>query len=157
MTSNIGARQISEKKEIGFAGKENEEKNYEKLKNQVISELKKEMKPEFLNRVDEIIVFKQLSKEEISQIVDLMLSESCERLKDRKIKIKVLEALREEIRKKGFDPVYGARPIKRAIQNLVEDNLAEALLEKKIKNNTTVELDFINEKVVIKPPKNKCN
>lgn len=157
MTSNIGARQISEKKEIGFAGKENEEKNYEKLKGQVISELKKEMKPEFLNRVDEIIVFKPLSKEEISQIVELMLQASCERLKDRNIKVKVSETLREEIRKKGFDPVYGARPIKRAIQNLVEDYLAEALLEKKVKNNTTVELDYEEEKVIVKPQKSKRN
>jgi len=150
MTSNIGARQISDKKEIGFAGKENPDKNYEKIKNNVMSELKKEFKPEFLNRVDEIIVFKQLVEGEISQIVELMLQSSLARLKERKIKIKITESLKKEIIKKGFDPIYGARPIKRAIQNLVEDNLAEALLDKKIKNNSNITLDYENEKVIIK-------
>ena len=149
MTSNIGARQISDKKEIGFSGNENKNKSYEKIKNNVMSELKKEFRPEFLNRIDEIIVFKQLSEEEISQIVDLMLITTVERLKDKKIKIKISDELKKEIAKKGFDPVYGARPIKRAIQNMIEDNLAEAILEKKIKNNTTVKLDYKNEKVTL--------
>ena len=149
MTSNIGARQISDKKEIGFAGTEDKNKNYEKLKSNVMNELKKEFKPEFLNRIDEIIVFKQLTEEEISQIVDLMLKITIDRLKDREIKIKISENLRKEIVKKGFDPIYGARPIKRAIQNLIEDNLAEAILEKKIKNKGIAKMDFIDGKVVI--------
>ena len=147
MTSNIGARQISDKKEIGFAGNENKEKNYEKLKNNVIAELKKEFRPEFLNRVDEIIVFKQLTEEEISQIVDFMLNVTLERLKDKKIKIKISETLKKEIVKKGFDPIYGARPIKRAIQNMIEDNLAEAILDKKIKSGATVKMDYVDGKV----------
>ena len=155
MTSNIGARQISEKKEIGFAGKEDEEKNYEKLKKNVISELKKEMKPEFLNRVDEIIVFKPLTKEEISEIVDIMLKATCERLHEQNIKVKITKRLKDEICKKGYDQAYGARPIKRAIQNLVEDNLAEALLDKRVKSNTTVEMDFEDGKVVIENKKTK--
>ena len=155
MTSNIGARQISEKKEIGFAGKEDEEKNYEKLKKNVISELKKEMKPEFLNRVDEIVVFKPLTKEEISEIVDIMLKATCERLHEQNIKVKITKKLKDEICKKGYDQLYGARPIKRAIQNLVEDNLAEALLDKRVKSNTTVEMDFEDGKVVIENKKTK--
>ena len=149
MTSNIGARQISDKKEIGFAGKEDKEKNYEKLKANVMSELKKEFKPEFLNRVDEIIVFKQLTEDEISGIVELMLNSTLERVKDKKIKIKITDELKKEIVKKGFDPVYGARPIKRAIQNMVEDNLAEAILDKRINSNSTVKLDFVDGKVLI--------
>ena len=114
-----------------------------------MNELKKEFKPEFLNRIDEIIVFKQLTEEEISQIVDLMLKITIDRLKDREIKIIISENLRKEIVKKGFDPIYGARPIKRAIQNLIEDNLAEAILEKKIKNKGIAKMDFIDGKVVI--------
>jgi len=149
MTSNIGARQISDKKEIGFAGKENTEKNYEKLKTDVMSEVKKEFKPEFLNRIDEIIVFNQLSKEEVSEIVDIMLNMTIERLKDKKIKIKISDELKSEIVKKGFDPIYGARPIKRAIQSMIEDELAEAILDKKIKNGSTVKLEFIDGKVAV--------
>ncbi|MBO5143455.1 MAG: ATP-dependent Clp protease ATP-binding subunit [Clostridia bacterium] len=149
MTSNIGARQISDKKEIGFAGNIDNNKNYERIKNNVMAELKKEFKPEFLNRVDEIIVFKQLLEEEIIQIVDLMLKTTMERLKDKNIKIKISDNLKSEIVKKGFDPVYGARPIKRAIQNMIEDYLAEAILEKKIKNNMTVKLDYKDGKVII--------
>ena len=149
MTSNIGARLISDKKEIGFAGNQNEDKNYEKLKNNVMSELKREFKPEFLNRVDDIIVFKQLTENEISQIVDIMLNMTMERLKDKKIKIKVSEKLKNEIVKKGFEPIYGARPIKRAIQNMIEDTLAEAILDKKIKNGMTVKMDYIDGKVVL--------
>ena len=149
MTSNVGARQISDKKEIGFVGKEDKEKNYQKLKSNIMAEVKKEFKPEFLNRIDEIIVFSQLSRDEISQIVDLLLVASLNRLNERKIKIKISEALRNEIVDKGFDPIYGARPIKRAIQNLIEDTVAEGILDKKIKNNSTVKLDFIDKKVVI--------
>lgn len=149
MTSNVGARQISEKKEIGFAGTQSKEKNYEALKNQVMAELKKEFKPEFLNRVDETIVFKQLGEEEVAQIVDMMLQTSLQRLQEHRLKIIISEELRKEIIKKGFDPLYGARPIKRAIQTMVEDTLAEGLLDKKIKNHTTVTLHYQDGKVVI--------
>ena len=150
MTSNIGARQISDKKEIGFAGSQDKEKNYEKLKSNVMSELKKEFKPEFLNRVDETIVFKQLTEEEIAEIVELLLKSTLDRIKDKKFKIKITDELKKQIVKKGFDPVYGARPIKRAIQNMIEDNLAEAILDKKIKSGGSIKLDYIDEKVVLK-------
>ena len=109
----------------------------------------KKFKPEFLNRIDEIIVFKQLSEEEITQIVDLMLNMTIERLKDKRIKIKITDSLKREIVKKGFDPIYGARPIKRAIQSMVEDNLAEAILDKRIKSGMTVKMDYIDGKVVL--------
>ncbi len=153
MTSNIGARQISEKKEIGFSGQEEKEKSYEKLKSSVMTELKKEFKPEFLNRIDELIVFKPLTKEEIAQIVTLMLNVSFKRLEEKDITISVSEELKEQIVKKGYDPIYGARPIKRAIQNMIEDKLAEALLDKTIHSHSIIKMSWENGEVKIKETK----
>ena len=142
MTSNVGARSISEKKSIGFSGGEDLSKNYEQIKNSVMTELKREFRPEFLNRIDEIIVFKQLNQDEIGQIVDLMLKDSMSRLKERKLKVKIDETMKKEIAKKGFDNTYGARPLKRAIQTMIEDKLAEAILEGKIADGSSVNISF---------------
>ncbi len=150
MTSNIGARSISERKSIGFSGEEDNSKNYEQIKNSVMSELKREFRPEFLNRVDEIIVFKQLNQEEITKIVDLMLKDSMSRLNERNIKVKIEESMKKEIAKKGFDTTYGARPLKRAIQTMVEDKLAEAILEGKIANEKTVTISYVDGETKMK-------
>lgn len=149
MTSNVGARSITEHKSIGFNGKEDSNKNYEQIKEEVMSELKKQFRPEFLNRVDEIIVFKQLNKQEIEKIVDLMLNASTGRLAERNIKVDVTENMKKHIAKKGFDPLYGARPLRRAIQSLVEDKLAENLLDGKIKDGDRVVMDYQNDEVKI--------
>ena len=150
MTSNIGARSISNQKAIGFNGEgEKAIKKYEEIKSNVMNELKKEFKPEFLNRVDEIIVFKQLTEEEITKIADLMLKTTISRLTDRNIKIKISNEMKKHIAKAGFDPVYGARPLKRAIQNLVEDKIAEEILEGKVKDGDTAKIDYKDDKVVI--------
>ena len=114
-----------------------------------MSELKKQFRPEFLNRVDEIIVFKQLNKQEIEKIVDLMLNASTGRLAERNIKVDVTENMKKHIAKKGFDPLYGARPLRRAIQSLVEDKLAENLLDGKIKDGDRVVMDYQNDEVKI--------
>ena len=150
MTSNIGARNISNQKSIGFNGEEGKgTKKYEEIKSNVMSELKKEFKPEFLNRVDEIIVFKQLTEEEISKIADLLLKTTVSRLTERNIKIKISSDMKKHIAKAGFDPVYGARPLKRAIQNLVEDKIAEEILMGNVKDGDVAKIDYKNEDVVV--------
>ena len=150
MTSNVGARNITENKSIGFNNAENKDKNYEHIKSDVMAELKREFRPEFLNRVDEIIVFKQLDEEEIGKIVEIMINSSTKRLEDRNIKIEVSDELKKHIVKKGYDPVYGARPLRRAIQSLIEDTLAEKILDGEVSNGNKVMMDFADEKVTIK-------
>ena len=129
---------------------ENKDKNYEHIKSDVMAELKREFRPEFLNRVDEIIVFKQLDEEEIGKIVEIMINSSTKRLEDRNIKIEVSDALKKNIVKKGYDPVYGARPLRRAIQSLIEDTLAEKILDGEVSDGNKVMMDFVDEKVTIK-------
>lgn len=144
MTSNIGARNIVARKSIGFNADEKNADQYKDIKSNVMSELKREFKPEFLNRVDEIIVFKQLTEEEISKIADIMIETSVSRLADRNIKIIVTDNMKKHIAKVGFDQTYGARPLKRAIQNLIEDKIAEDILDGKIKDGDTAKIDYPN-------------
>ena len=150
MTSNVGARNITEQKTIGFNNADNKEKNYEQIKGDVMNELKKAFRPEFLNRIDEIIVFKPLDEMEIEKIVEIMIKSSTGRLVEREIVIEVTENMKKHIAKKGFDPAYGARPLRRAIQSLIEDTLAEEILDGKVKNGDSVVIDFVDEKVVVK-------
>ena len=149
MTSNVGAKLITEKKTLGFADeKENKEKEYENIKKDVLAELKKEFKPEFLNRIDEIIVFHKLEKEQIRKIVDIMLSGVEKLLKMQGISLKVDEKAKDLIASKGIDDAYGARPLRRAIQTMIEDKIAEAMLDGKVKKEVTV--SEANNEIVIK-------
>ena len=136
MTSNVGARMITDKNVLGFSndskGKEGEEKEYEDIKKDVMGELKKEFRPEFINRIDDIIVFHKLTKEDIGQIIDIMLKQVEKRLKEQEYDIEFDKSVKELVAKKGIDTNYGARPLKRAIQSNVEDKLAEAILDGKI-------------------------
>ncbi|MCX7842221.1 MAG: ATP-dependent Clp protease ATP-binding subunit, partial [Clostridia bacterium] len=135
MTSNVGARMITEPKRLGFAaGGDEKARNYEDMKNNVMGELKRTFRPEFLNRVDEIIVFHPLDEEHIKQIVGLMLENLAKRLKQSDIVLEVSDEAKSFLAKKGFDPVFGARPLRRSIQSLVEDRLAEEMLEGKVKS-----------------------
>ena len=149
MTSNVGARNIVEKHSIGFASKEDSKQNYEKTKTQVMDELKKTFRPEFLNRLDEIIVFNKLGKNAIEKITKLMLEDVKKRLSQKNINVEFKEKLVEYIAKVGFDDVYGARPLKRAIQNNVEDKLAEEILDLNIKSGESIIVDVENEKIII--------
>ena len=147
MTSNVGARLITDKKTLGFTSKanENEEstKEYEETKKDVMQELKRQFRPEFINRIDEIIVFHKLQKEELKQIVGIMLKQVEKRLQEQNIKIEIEEAVKDKIIEKGTDVNYGARPLKRTIQNLIEDKIAEGILDGTIKSNkkTTIKVD----------------
>ena len=141
MTSNVGARLITDKKTLGFAKDDNKQesnqKEYEQIKKDVMSELKKQFRPEFINRVDEIIVFHKLNNDEIKQIIDIMLQQVIKRLKEQNIQLEIDNSVKELIAEKGIDQTFGARPLRRSIQNLVEDKIAEQILDGKIKSGNT--------------------
>ena len=153
MTSNIGARLITDKKNLGFGNSKNEDKQkeYENTKKDVMAELKKEFRPEFINRIDEIIVFHKLDDDEIKQIIELMLKQVENRLKEQRINVKIDESVKELIAKQGINKSFGARPLRRTIQSLVEDSLADAILNgKDVSKEKEFELKVEDEKVVVK-------
>ena len=142
MTSNVGARLITEPKRLGFStGTNTIAQNYEEMKSNVMGELKKTFRPEFLNRVDEVIVFHPLAEEHLKEIVSIMIDSLALRLKQNGIIIEVTETAKLHMAKKGYDPVFGARPLRRAIQNIIEDKLAEEILEGKVKAGDKVVID----------------
>ena len=152
MTSNIGARLITEKKSLGFSNnKDNEDaqKDYEETKKEVMEALKKELRPEFINRIDEIIVFHKLTDKEIDKIIDIMLKEVINRLKDQKIEIELKPSVKKLIASKGIDKNFGARPLRRTIQSVLEDRLAEEILDGKLKKNKVNKIGIKDEKVVV--------
>ena len=136
MTSNIGARLITEKKLLGFShssdNKEESAKQYESTKKDVMAELKRELKPEFINRIDEIIVFHKLEDEDIMKIIDIMLDEVKKRLESNNMQVEIDDSVKKLIFEKGVDKNYGARPLRRAIQNYVEDSISEAILDGRV-------------------------
>ncbi|MBR5975646.1 MAG: ATP-dependent Clp protease ATP-binding subunit [Clostridiales bacterium] len=168
MTSNIGARMLttsagrhigfsipSEKKDDPFADEADAErlyggKSYSEAKEVVMEELKKAFNPEFLNRVDEIIFFRMLGKKSILQIVDLLTAGLRKRVNELGIDIELTDAARELLAKKGYDPQYGARPLKRVIQSMVEDKFSEALLDRVVESGNTAIVDVENDEIVIK-------
>ena len=152
MTSNIGARLITEKKSLGFANSsdEDEAKEYEDIKKNVMAELKKELRPEFINRIDDIIVFHKLNDDEIRSIIDLLLRNVEQRLVEQGLNIKIDKSVKELIAKKGVDKEFGARPLRRAIQNIVEDKLAEEILDGNIKTGVEAKLVAKDDKVELK-------
>ena len=151
MTSNVGAHTIRKQKSLGFAGvsEDNKKDEYEKMKERIMDELKKTFRPEFLNRVDEVIVFHQLDEDHLLRIVDLMLKNLSERVKDLNIDLEVTGEAKRLIAKEGFDPMYGARPLRRAIQNIIEDRLSEELLGAGIKEGDSVIVDARDGKITI--------
>ena len=154
MTSNIGARLITDKKTLGFSkdktAEENIQKEYEETKKEVMETLKRELRPEFINRIDEIIVFHKLTDTEINQIIDIMLNEVTKRLESQKIKIELEPEVKELIASKGIDKNFGARPLRRTIQNILEDKLAGEILDGKLKKNKTSKIGVKDGKITIK-------
>ncbi len=147
MTSNIGARLITDRKSLGFSGGESTLDDNE-IKSDVMGELKRHFKPEFLNRVDDIIVFKQLKKEDIKEIAKRLLDTLSKRVLVKYIKLTFTDEAISKIADEGFDPVYGARPLKRAIQSKIEDKLSEELLDLKIKEGMAIVCDFKDDEFV---------
>ena len=128
MTTNLGTRDIAKGQSLGFATGGDTKTGYERMKNKVIDELKRHFRPEFLNRVDDMIVFPQLTEPEIVQIVDLMVAKLDVRLKDKDMGMELTPAAKALLAKKGYDPVLGARPLRRTIQREIEDMLSEKIL-----------------------------
>ena len=151
MTSNVGARLITEPKRLGFApGNDDKAKSYEAMKSKVMGELKNTFRPEFLNRIDEIIVFHPLDEEHIKSIVGLMIDVLAKRLKQNAIVLEVTEDAKALLAKKGFDQAFGARPLRRAIQSMVEDKLAEEMLEGNVKTGDKVKISCLDDTLIIK-------
>lgn len=149
MTSNAGAQRIVDPKNLGFATEKSETKDYEKMKSNVMEEVKRSFKPEFINRIDDIIVFHQLNNENMKEIVNLLASNLYKRCEDQLgIHLTITAALKEHLVKKYADNKMGARPLKRAIQSVVEDALAEEILLKKVVSGDKVSAGFKNGKVV---------
>ena len=151
MTSNAGAQSIITPKHLGFGAGDDEKQNYERMKSGVLEEIRRMFRPEFLNRIDDIIVFHSLNRDEISQITGLLLKELAARCKEQMdITLKVKSEVAAHISKEGFDEKYGARPLRRAIQNQVEDQLAEEILSGTVKAGDTVTATLKDGKVVFR-------
>lgn len=148
MTSNLGAEMIKKNATLGFTVA-TDDKSYQNMKNRVMDELKRSFRPEFLNRIDEVIVFHSLEEAHIQQIVSLMAEELRKRLKEQEIDFVLTEEASRFLAKEGFDPVYGARPLRRAIQKHIEDRLSEELLTGKIKKGDVVKIDLVGEQLSV--------
>lgn len=151
MTSNAGAKAIVDPKKLGFGAKEDAAEDYKKMKNNVMEEVKRLFRPEFLNRIDETIVFHSLNEEHMKKIVGLMCCELSERVKNQmNIRLIIRDSVKRYIVEKGTDKKYGARPLRRAIQNELEDKLAEAILDGDVKAGTEVIVTVAKDKIVFK-------
>ena len=150
MTSNVGASALKRNKYVGF-NIQDEGSDYKDMKSKVLEELKKAFRPEFLNRIDEMIVFHALEKKHIEEIVHLMINQLVKRLDEQDIHVELSEPAIEKIAKEGYDPEYGARPLRRAIQKHVEDQLSEELLKGTIKKGQRILVDVENGEFLVKP------
>jgi ATP-dependent Clp protease ATP-binding subunit ClpC len=155
MTSNIGAELIRKGTTIGFAARGDETKTredaYERMKEKLLGELKKTFRPEFLNRIDGVVVFHSLTKEHIRKIVDLMLAQVSKQLAEKEVKLEVTDAAKDLLGEKGYDEVFGARPLRRVIQDMVEDKLSESFLRGKFQPGDTVVVGVEGEEIVVHP------
>lgn len=151
MTSNVGATSIRKQNVLGFsAGREDNREEYEKMKETITEELKRTFRPEFLNRLDEIIVFHSLEEKHIKEIVEIMIKDLAKRLSDIGVKINISENTKNYIASKGFDPIYGARPLERTIRRMIEDELAEEILKGNVSKDDTITIDYENDKLAFK-------
>ena len=150
MTSNAGAQSIIEPKKLGFGAKEDEKQDHERMKNNVMEEVKRIFKPEFLNRIDETIVFRALNKEDMKQIITIMVHELQQRCKEQlQIELTVRDAAKAHIVEQAYDRKYGARPLRRKLQDEVEDRLAEAIIRGDIHAQDHVIVTTKNKEIVV--------
>jgi len=147
MTSNIGSKNITEKtKTVGF-GSDNENIKFEDIKEKINSELKKVFRPELLNRIDDIIIFQTLTRDEMKEITNLMIKNLNIRLQPMKVELTLTEKARDYFAEKGYDPKYGARPLRRLIQNEIENKISELILSSEIKLGE-INIDYDSEKLI---------
>ena len=147
MTSNVGAREIAQTSPMGFTSAGNRGLSDKEIKSRVETELKHLFRPEFLNRVDEIVVFKSLTDEQLRQVVDLMITDLRNRLIAQGMSIELTDAARDLVAREGTDPIYGARPLRRAIQTLIEDPLAEELLANNWRPGDVIKVDVEDDRL----------
>jgi ATP-dependent Clp protease ATP-binding subunit ClpA len=152
MTSNIGSDVIAKEAALGFSVKKEEENGKEKIQDKVMAVLKESFRPEFLNRVDEIVIFNYLGKDQIKQIVNLELQKVDKRLTAKNIRLSVTDAAKDLLARRGFDANLGARPLRRVIQKLVLDALALKIVSGQAREGDQVLVDIQNDEIVIKPP-----
>ena len=145
MTTNLGTRELAKGQNLGFSNSEDTKSSYERMKNKVNDELKQHFRPEFLNRIDDIVVFHQLTQDEIVTIVDLMLAKLDQRLRDKDMGIELTRAAKDMLAEKGYDPVLGARPLRRTIQREIEDALSERILFGELRPGSIVVVDVEGE------------
>ena len=151
MTSNAGAHAIKKQRTLGFGGGDDAERTYENMKENIMGEVRNIFRPEFLNRVDEIIVFHALEQPEIDAIARLLLGQVCARLRERGIELEVDASALQLISREGYDLQYGARPLRRAIQRMVEDALSEEILTGRIRLGDRVHAMERDGKLVFEP------
>ena len=148
MTSNVGSDIIAKETSLGFIGGDEKEKQRESLREKVLSALKDSFRPEFLNRIDDIVIFNFLSKSEIKKIVNLELDKVVKRLKKKDIDIRIEEPVKDFIAEKGFDSNLGARPLKRVIQKKILDPLSLKIISGEFEKNKRIIIDFQNNKII---------
>jgi ATP-dependent Clp protease ATP-binding subunit ClpC len=141
LTTNLGTRDVAKAVSLGFQKSEDAESNYERMKIKVNDELKQHFRPEFLNRIDDTIVFHQLGEGEILSIVDIMIKRIEEQLRNKDMGLELTDSAKKYLAKKGFDPVLGARPLRRTIQRELEDTLSERILFQELKAGQNVLVD----------------
>jgi len=153
MTSNVGAEMIRKGTTIGFVSRSDDtktrEQSYERMKENLLGELKKTFRPEFLNRIDSVVVFHSLTKEHIRQIVDLMLTNVSKQLEEKEIKLEVTDAAKDFLGNKGYDEIFGARPLRRVIQDMIEDKLSDSILRGQFRSGDTAVVDLEGEEIVV--------
>ncbi|MGE5397452.1 MAG: AAA family ATPase, partial [Chitinophagales bacterium] len=149
MTSNVGAENVR-KIRLGFVAEQTDNEDYNKMKDHILEKIKSVFRPEFLNRIDELIVFRSLTEDQLGNIFDLLTRQLLERIKEQGFDFSVSDAIRAHIIKEGTDPVYGARPLKRAIQRVIEDTVSEEILKKTIHPGDKIIIDKENEQIVVK-------
>jgi ATP-dependent Clp protease ATP-binding subunit ClpC len=155
LTSNVGADLIKRETSLGFSIKRDEisdeESAYQKMRKKVMDEMERMFRPEFRNRLDGVIIFRALSRQEIAEIVDLLLVQVRDRLKEHNLALVISDAVKDLLAQEGYDPDFGARPLRRAIQHLIEDALSEGILDGKFAPGQTVQADVEEGKIVLKP------
>ncbi len=148
MTSNVGARSIENNESFGFSVQTTEDAKYEKMKEKVMDEMKRVFRPEFLNRLDDTIIFHQLTKEEIRRIVDIMVKDLMDRMKAQNMELLITDEVKDALAKEGYSPTYGARPLRRVIQKQIEDEISEEILMGKFKEGDQIATAVKDGKIV---------
>jgi len=155
MTSNIGADLIRKGSALGFMSRIDEVKvkevEYDKMKEKLLGEIKKVFRPEFLNRIDGVVVFHALNKQNIRAIVDLLLKTVTTQLTEKGVKLEVTEIAKDLLGEKGYDEAFGARPLRRTIQDMVVDKLSEAILRSEYRSGDTAIIDAVDGQIVLRP------